>query len=76
MNNPKFEIGEEVLHPRTGRVLRVLRRRFNRAVKTQAIMVRPNGASYVKVVTLPDFWSYRLSDDKYWYWEEVLAPVM
>lgn len=78
MNNPKFQIGQQVLHPRSGRILTVRMRKYNRATKTHAIMVRPNGASYVKLVTLPEYWSYKLSDGKaYWYQEEVLeqAPV-
>jgi hypothetical protein len=73
---PRFEIGQKVLHSRSERVLQVLKRKFNHAVKTQAIMVGTNGACYVEDVTLPDYWSYKLSDGKaYWYWEEVLAEV-
>ncbi len=76
MNNPKIEIGQQVLHPRTGRVLRVLKRKFNRAVKTKAIKVGINGACYIEDVSLPDYWSYKLSDGKaYWYQEEILEQA-
>ena len=73
---PRFEIGQKVLHSRSGRMLQVLNRKFRHAVKTQAIKVGFNGATYIEDAILPDYWAYKLNDGRaYWYMEEVLTEA-
>lgn len=73
MNNPKFEIGQHVIHSRTGRRLQVLQRRYNKPITTIAFVTREDGTIDRKLVTLSDCWAYKLSDGKaIYYWENTL----
>lgn len=76
MLQPKFKVGDKVLHTRTGRILTVLDCKHNPAIVTYAIKVRTNGACDASPTTMSEYWSYKLSDGKHWrYAEEVLEHV-
>lgn len=72
---PKFEVGDRVLHKRSGKVYTVLDRVHNKAVATYAIKVYENGTTSTSLTTIAERWTYRLNDGKSWRYGESLLEL-
>lgn len=72
---PKFKVGDRVVHRRTGRVLTVLDVRHQIPVVTPAIVVLEDGSSKIEMKAINEYYSYKLNDGHCWRYQECLLEL-
>ncbi|MBN3946753.1 MAG: hypothetical protein HWQ38_09750 [Nostoc sp. NMS7] len=73
--NPKFKVGDRVLHKRSGKTYTVLDRVHHKAVATHAIKVYEDGTTSTSPTTIAEHWIYKLDDGKSWRYAENLLEL-
>ncbi|MBN3993856.1 MAG: hypothetical protein HWQ36_26080 [Nostoc sp. NMS2] len=76
MIEPKFQVGDRVLHKRSGKTYTVLDRVYNKAVATHAIKVYTNGTTSTSPTTIAEHWTYKLDDGHSWRYAESLLEYI
>lgn len=72
MKKPKFQVGDRVLHKRSGKIYTVLDRVHNKAVATYEIKTYKNGGTSISPTTIAEHWTYKLDDGRSWRYAENL----
>ena len=72
---PKFQVGDTVVHKRSGKIYTVLDRIYNKAVATYAIKVYTNGKTSTSPTTIAEHWTYKLDDGRSWRFAESLLEL-
>lgn len=69
---PKFQVGDRVLHKRTGKIYTISDRVHNKPVATHAIKVHADGTTSTSPTTIAEHWTYKLDNGKSWQYAENL----
>lgn len=72
---PKFQVGDRVLHKRSGNVYTVLDRVHNKAEVAHQMKVYSDGTTSTSPTTIAEHWTYKLDDGKSWRYAENLLEL-
>jgi hypothetical protein len=73
---PKFQVGDTVIHKRSGKGYTVIDCKHNKPVATHAIKVHTNGKTSIEPTTIAEHWTYKLDDGHSWrHGESLLESV-
>lgn len=75
MIEPKFQVGDRVLHKRSGKIYTILDCKHNKAAVTHAIKVYANGTTATSPTTIAEHWTYKLDDGRSWRYGESLLEL-
>ncbi|MCC5618820.1 hypothetical protein LC605_27780 [Nostoc sp. CHAB 5836] len=73
---PKFKVGDRVLHKRSCKIYTVLDSKHHKAIATHAIKVHTDGTTSTSPTTIAEHWTYKLDDGRSWrYGESLLESI-
>ncbi|MHC5939273.1 hypothetical protein [Nostoc sp.] len=72
---PKFKVGDRILHKCSGKIYIVLDRIHNEAEVAYQMKVYTDGKSTIEPTTIAEHWTYKLDDGKSWWYVENLLEL-